>query len=147
VFYSTGNNDTAVVGVNYDLSLNEGLAANSTSGWLVFGDSASSKSIILQFVNQAHNSTEGINNVSLSLFLGQCEVFDASSQQWMASSGCSINSAKSTVGLEIVDECASLVCENDGTCIDSGRSQPYCACTAGESHWALLFAETDLCRV
>ena len=31
VFYSTGNNDTAVVGVNYDLSLNENATASSST--------------------------------------------------------------------------------------------------------------------
>jgi hypothetical protein len=131
VFYSTGNNDTAVVGVNFDLQLNENATATSTSGWVVFADGVSSGKIAVQFINQPHNTTGSGNNVALSFSLSQCQVFNSVTNQWMASPGCSVSASQSSVQLEILDECSYITCENNGTCIDAGRSQPFCQCQQG----------------
>lgn len=71
VRYSTGSTDTAIAGVNYDLSLNSNSTQTSTSGWLLFGDEDPTSVIVLQFINTPHNSTVVAAPLTLSFYLSQ----------------------------------------------------------------------------
>ena len=131
VFYSTGANDTAVAGLNYDLTLNPGETSTSTSGWLDFADGQNSSSIIVRFHNNPHNSTNSTGFVGLSLLISNCQTFDPVQNAYVATAGCTVDVNNNFEALTILDECSYILCENGGFCYDSGTATASCVCPAG----------------
>ena len=132
VRYSTGVNDTAIIGVNFDL-FNVNNVTSATSNWLYFGDGQNASSIIVRFRNTAHNATNSsiTDFVGLSLLLSQCQTYDLTQDAWLPSPGCSIDTNNDFEAIDIVDECTYILCEHGGFCADIGTAQPVCVCTPG----------------